>query len=147
MHTTHNVTTPTTDAAGLLVPMTRGRERNTAYVVTATAPADPAQGSEHRHQVRRDPVAVLAGVLATQDPITNRSATALAAESATEMRSVRTTAELLAEGAQQAATERTMTWLDRLTDTGDLTPRTTRPDRRRGRRQHPHPCAAPRRAR
>jgi hypothetical protein len=46
---------------------------------------------------------------------------ATATEAAADARSVRTAAELLAEAAQLAATERTATWLDQLTHTGVLT--------------------------
>jgi hypothetical protein len=64
---------------------------------------------------------VLAAILDEHDQLTGRSALAAATGSAAEARSVRTAAELLADAAQLAATERTATWLDQLTDTGLLT--------------------------
>jgi hypothetical protein len=123
VHTSHTVATPRTTPAGLLVPMTRGRECNTAYVVTLTEVADPAQGGQ-RHTVRRDPVAALARVLDTGDAeeAANRSATATAEAAAAAAGSARTAAELLADAAQIAATERTATWLDQLVDKEWLTP-------------------------
>ena len=74
------------------------------------------------HQLHRDPVAVLAGLLDTDDPVATRSALAIATESAHDAGSVRTAAELLADAAQLAATERTAVWLDQLTTAGALTP-------------------------
>lgn len=117
--TTHTVVTARTGPAGLYVGMSRGRDTNTAHVATLAPVEDPAQGGEH-HTLHRDPVAVLARVLDTTDAAdaANRSAVATATESATESGSVRTAAELLADAAQLAATERTATWLDQLT--GDV---------------------------
>jgi hypothetical protein len=116
----HAVITSWTSRAALYVGLSRGRDANTAHVATVSTVDDPAQGSE-RHQLHRDPVAVLAGLLDTDDPIGTRSALAIAIESAEEAGSVRTAAELLADAAQLAATERTAVWLDQLTATGALT--------------------------
>ena len=116
----HAVITSWTSLAALYVSLSRGRDANTAHVATIATVDDPAQGSD-RHQLHRDPVAVLAGLLDTDDPISARSALAIATGSAQEAGSVRTAAELLADAAQLAATERTATWLDQLTDTGALT--------------------------
>jgi len=120
--TSHTVATSRTSPAGLYVPMTRGRESNTAYVVTLAEVDDPAQGDE-RHTIHRDPVAVLSRVLDTteQADAANRSAVATATANATDAGSARTAAELLADAAQLAATERTTTWLDQLADTGAIT--------------------------
>ena len=101
--------------------MSRGRDANTAHITTISQVDDPAQGSE-RHQLHRDPVAVLAGLLDTDDTAATRSALAIATESAQEAGSVRTAAELLAEAAQLAAIERTAAWLDQLTTAGALAP-------------------------
>ena len=68
--------------------------------------------------MHRDPVAVLAGVLDQTDPIEPRSAVAVATESADEAAAVRTPAEVLGDAAHLAATERTASWLDRLTHDG-----------------------------
>lgn len=118
--TTHSVITPRTGSAALYVGMSRGRESNTAHVTTVSGVDDPAQGRED-HALHRDPVAALAAVLDTSDQATPRSALATATESAEHAGSARTAAELLADAAQLAATERTTTWLDQLTDAGVLT--------------------------
>ncbi|MHA6629148.1 MobF family relaxase [Pseudonocardia sichuanensis] len=121
--TSHTVATGRTSPAGLLVPMTRGRECNTAYVTTVAQVEDPAQGGQ-QHTVRRDPVAVLAGVLdnSEQADAANRSATATAAAAAAAAGSAQTAAELLADAAHLAATERTATWLDQIADKGWISP-------------------------
>ncbi|MEJ7742777.1 MAG: hypothetical protein WKF73_09655 [Nocardioidaceae bacterium] len=121
--TTHTVVTARTGPAALYVGMSRGRDTNTAHVTTETGVDDPAQGTD-AHTLHRDPVAVLARTLDTGDQAdaANRSAVATATEAATDAGSVRTAAELLADAAQLAATERTATWLDQLTDTGAISP-------------------------
>ena len=60
---------------------------------------------------------------------------------------MRTPAELLADAAHLAATERTAGWLDQLTDDGLITRGQPATDRRRGRRRLADPHPAPRRAR
>ena len=122
VHGSHTVTTARTSPAGLYMPLTRGQDANTAYVVTVAEVEDPAQG-DHRHTVYRDPVAVLARILDTTDQVdaTNRSAVATAAEHTEHAGSARTAAELFVDAAQLAATERTGTWLDQLVDTGAIT--------------------------
>jgi hypothetical protein len=117
--TSHTVISPTTGPAALYVGMSRGRDANTAHVVTVTGVEDPAQGREDQ-TLHRNPLAVVAGVLDDRDRPGARSALATATESADEAGSVRTAAELLADAAQLAATERTAGWLDRLTDDGVL---------------------------
>ncbi|MHA6779620.1 MobF family relaxase [Pseudonocardia saturnea] len=121
--TSHTVATPRTSPAGLLVPMTRGRDTNTAYVVTLAAVDDAAQGND-THTLHRDPVAVLAEVLNTTAAAdaANRSALATATQAATDAASTRTAGDLLADAAQLAATERTATWLDQLAQDGVLDP-------------------------
>jgi len=123
VHTSHTVATSRTSLAGFYVPMTRGQESNTAYVVTLAEVEDPAQGSE-RHTIHRDPVAVLARVLDTSDAAdaATRSALAIAADGAEQAGSTRTAAELLADGAHLAATARTATWLDQLVQDDALDP-------------------------
>jgi len=113
--TSHTVATARTSPAGLLVPMTRGRDTNIAYVVTLAEVDDPALGNE-QHTMHRDPVAVLARVLDTTEAAdaANRSALATATEAAEQAGSTRTSADLLADGAQLAATARTAMWLDQL---------------------------------
>jgi len=119
--TTHSVITSLTSLAALYVGLSRGRDANTAHVATVARVEDPAQGSD-AHQLHRDPVAVLARLLDTSDQAdaATRSALAIAVESATEQANVRTPAELLADAAHLAATERTVGWLDQLTGDGVL---------------------------
>jgi len=116
--TSHTVVTPRTSQSALYVGMSRGRDDNTAHITTRTVPADAADGSD-AHEVRRDPVAALAAVLSENDE-TTRSALATATESADEVESARTPAELLADAANLAATQRTATWLDELAGDGTL---------------------------
>src|SRR6185436_3168955 len=84
----HAVVTSWTSLAALYVALSRGRDANTAHVATVSTVDDPAQGSE-RHQLHRDPIAVLAGLLEADDPLAARSALAIATESAQEAGSVR----------------------------------------------------------
>ncbi|MGD9525165.1 MAG: MobF family relaxase [Pseudonocardia sp.] len=117
--TSHTVVTPRTSQSAVYVGMSRGLEDNTAHITTRTVPEDLADGTD-AHEVRRDPVAALAAVLSDTDEST-RSALATATESADEATSARTPAELLADAANLAATQRTATWLDELTADGTLT--------------------------
>ena len=117
--TCHTVVTQTTAAEALYVGMTRGRQANTAHVVTRAVPADAPPGTVLT-AVHRSPMPVLAGVFETSDP--QRSALAQAVDSATEAESVRTPAELFADAAQLATAGRTASWLDQLVDDGHLTP-------------------------
>jgi conjugative relaxase-like TrwC/TraI family protein len=64
--TAHAVLGPGTDLAGLLVPLTRGRESNTAWVVTRAAARDAEPGETHSVEERSAP-AVLADVLETAE--------------------------------------------------------------------------------
>jgi conjugative relaxase-like TrwC/TraI family protein len=118
----HVVVTPRTSPAALYVGMSRGREGNFAHVATETTVGDPAQG--HKDQtVRRDPVAAVALVLDPDERFGSHSALAAATRSAEQTGNVRTPAELLADAAQLAATQRTATWLDQLTLDGTLSMR------------------------
>jgi len=118
--TTHTVVTARTGPSGFYVGMSRGRDANTAHVVTLTGVEDPAQRAGS-HALHRDPVAAVARVLDTTDAAAAATRSAGTTESATQAGSVRTAAELLADASQLAATERTATWLDQLTDTGAIT--------------------------
>ena len=117
--TCHTVVTQTTGADALYVGMTRGRQGNTAHVVTRTVPADAPPGTIFE-TVHRSPAAVLARVFETSDP--QRSALAQAVDSATKAESVRTPSELFADAAQIATAGRTASWLDQLVGDGHLTP-------------------------
>jgi hypothetical protein len=116
--TGHTVATPRTSANALYPAATRGRTANHLYVVTRTADEDAAPG-EVAQAITRNPRAVLATILDTANP--ERSALATADESAAEAESIRATAERLAVVADVAVAERTSTWLDELTATGELT--------------------------
>ncbi|MGD9525578.1 MAG: MobF family relaxase [Pseudonocardia sp.] len=120
--TTHAVITNNTGLAALYVSLSRGRDANTAHVATVHGVDDPAQGRDE-HALHRDPVAVLARLFDTSDQAAaaTRSALATAVESAAQAGNVRTPAELLADAAHLAATERTVGWLDQLTTDGVLT--------------------------
>ena len=61
---------------------------------------------------------MLAEILDNADQHATKSALATATDAVADARSVRTAAELLADAAQLAATERTTTWLDQLADHG-----------------------------
>ncbi|WP_281689924.1 MobF family relaxase [Pseudonocardia thermophila] len=118
----HAVITQQTARAALYVALSRGREANYAHVATTATVDDPARGSD-RHDLHRDPIAVLAGILDDgRDPIGARSALAIATESADTEGNVRSAADLLADAAHLAATARTARWLDDLTEAGHITP-------------------------
>ena len=70
----HVVITSWTSLAAMYVALSRRRDANTVHVATVAEVNDPAQG----HQLHRDPVAVLAGLLDTNDPTATRSALAIA---------------------------------------------------------------------
>jgi len=116
--TSHTVVTPATAADALYVGMTRGRNANTAHVVTRAVPADAPPGAV-LDSLHRSPTAVLAGVFETSDP--QRSALAQAVDSAIEAESVRTPGELFADAAELATAGRTAKWLDQLVSDGRIT--------------------------
>ncbi|MQA11729.1 MAG: AAA family ATPase, partial [Pseudonocardiaceae bacterium] len=115
--TSHPVVTPQTGPEALYVGLSRGRDNNTAHVVTRAVPEDAEPGAV-AEAVHRNPAAVLATTLAGADP--TRSALATATESAQEMASVRTPAELFADAVDLATAGRTAGWLDQLTANGIL---------------------------
>ncbi len=115
--TGHTVTTGYTSATALYPAATRGREANHLYVVTRASAEDATPGEVAR-AVSRNPRAVLADILETSR--SEKSATALAAESAEQATSIRTAVERLAAVAEVAVAERTTGWLDELTATGEL---------------------------
>ncbi len=119
--TSHAVITAWTSMAALYVALSRGRDANTAHVATTSTIEDAAQGREGAQLVHRNPISLLAGVLDVDQAPGDRSATALAADSATVAASVQTAGEMLAAAAQDAVTARTAGWLDHLTADGHLT--------------------------
>ncbi|MPY97747.1 MAG: relaxase domain-containing protein [Actinophytocola sp.] len=117
--TSHAVITGTTGPEALYVGMSRGRDGNTAHVVTVAVPDDVPSG-ETLEAIHRSPAAVLATTL--EDARPERSALATAVESAAENENVRTPAALLADAVDLATAGRTAGWLDQLVDDGHLTP-------------------------
>jgi conjugative relaxase-like TrwC/TraI family protein len=109
--TTHSIATAATRREAQYVELTRGRDRNTAYVQTIANASDvrPGQAIE-----RLDPLAVLdrSGDTGRED----RAALVEQEESAREMGSVQTAAERLTEISERQAAGRTAAWLDELVD-------------------------------
>ena len=109
--TTHSIATAATRHEAQYVELTRGRDRNTAYVQTIANASDvrPGQAIE-----RLDPLAVLdrSGDTGRED----RAALVEQEQSAREMGSVQTAAERLTEIAERQAAGRTARWLDELVD-------------------------------
>jgi hypothetical protein len=105
--TAHSVTTHRTGHAALYVALTRGREGNTTYVVTRSAPDDAPTGTVN--QVRHyDPRGLLAATLADKaEPQLSALATAVEAERENE--SIRAAAELFADAADLGTAGRTST--------------------------------------
>jgi hypothetical protein len=116
--TAHAVVTASTPLASLYPALTRGRDGNTAHVVTRAIPADAPAGTVN-DAVHKSPLSVLAGAMEAAEP--DRSALAVAVEAATRAGSVRTAAELLADAAELATAGRTSRWLDQLAADGHLT--------------------------
>jgi AAA domain-containing protein/TrwC relaxase len=116
--TSHTIVTQRTGADALYVGLSRGRQANTAYVVTRPV-GDDAPTGEVNQAVHRSPQAMLAGLFEAEDP--QLSALAAAAESAAEAESVRTPAELFRDGVERATANRAGVWLDELVADGTLT--------------------------
>ncbi|MCW2719024.1 MAG: hypothetical protein JWR81_2846, partial [Pseudonocardia sp.] len=116
--TSHAVVGADTDAAGLLVPMTRGRDSNVAYVVTQAVAADLPTGAatEVEPRVAR---AVLADVLERGGH--DVSAQQQIVEAETEHRSTWRNVGELVEGVVVATAGATSATLDRLAEAGTLT--------------------------
>lgn len=118
--TTQTLVTPRTSQSGLYVAMTRGRHANTAHVATQTIsdPEGDAPIGVVHDAIHRDPRAVLGMIFERDQP--QRSALAIAAESAAQARSVRTAIERLEGFTTELGVERTARWLDALVDHGHL---------------------------
>ncbi|GAA3224617.1 hypothetical protein GCM10017691_12760 [Pseudonocardia petroleophila] len=117
--TSHAVTGPGTDAAGLYVPATRGRERNTIYAVTRHLAPD-AETGETFDAAPRTPEAVLSDVLASIRE--DRSALAEQAHAEDEARSVMTQVDRMADLIRDVSAGRVADTLDQLAADGHLTP-------------------------
>ena len=117
--TSHTVATGRTGPAALYVGLSRGRENNTAHVVTLAIPPDAPTGAVNQ-LTRHDPLAVLAGNAERAD--TERAAIVEAEQSAAEAGSLRTAVERFTDAAEVATAGRTAAMLDRLVDDGTLSP-------------------------
>ena len=115
----HAVATGRTGPAAAYVALSRGREANTAYVVTQAVPDDAPTGTANQ-VVHRDPLAVLARPDERAEP--GVAAIVEAEQNQAEAESLRTAAERFADVCEQATAGRTATMLDRLVDRGALTP-------------------------
>lgn len=116
--TAHAVLTAGTPAAGMYVAMSRGRDGNTAYVVTRPERSDAPTGEAHDTEPRL-PAAVLADALEADEP--DRAALVVAAESAADAGSIQTIVERYADAVDQVMAGRVASTLDRLTTDGVLT--------------------------
>jgi ATP-dependent exoDNAse (exonuclease V) alpha subunit len=116
--TAHAVLGPGTDLAGVLVPITRGRENNTAWVVTRTVARDAETGETNSTQ-ERSARAVLTDVLETAEQ--DRSATAQQEQADLDTRSTATHINQLVDVVgRHVSPGRTSAALDRLTAEGTL---------------------------
>jgi AAA domain-containing protein len=118
--TGHSVVGAATTLPGLLVPMTRGRECNTAWVVT-TALAQDADTGQTFEVEPRTPAAVLADILEGHQR--ERSALAEREQAELAARSTMTHVDQLVDVVSRIVTPgRMAATLDRLTADGALTP-------------------------
>lgn len=117
--TGHSVFGPGVDLAGMLVPMTRGRECNTAWVITTPLAAD-AQTGETFDVHARTARAILADVV--ENAREELSALAERERAEVEARSTMTHVDQLIAVAEQFTTGRTSAALDRLSAAGLLSP-------------------------
>ncbi len=118
--TGHSVVGAATNLPGLLVPMTRGREANTAWVVTTALAADAETGQTFEVEPRTA-AAVLADILDGHQR--ERSALAEREQAEIDARSTMTHVDQLVDVVSRVVTPgRTAATLDRLTADGALTP-------------------------
>jgi conjugative relaxase-like TrwC/TraI family protein len=99
--------------------MTRGRERNTAIVVTEKQYDDPATGSAHQKEPI-DAVGVFANVMETEHDDA-KAALTLKAEAAEREGSLKTVTALYEETMRQFCRDRANVWLDELATDGAIT--------------------------
>jgi len=123
--TAHAVLGAGTDAAGAYVALTRGRERNTAWVVTTPVPDDAPTG-QTREVTPRTAHAVLSDII-EQDPGTGapneRSSLGTAEHAADAARSIQQPLDQLAAEVAELTAGRTGALLDRLAAEGAITDR------------------------
>lgn len=101
---------------GLYVGMTRGRERNTALVVTEKERTDPATLDPVMDQPI-DASGVIANII-EQDTVEGKAALSVQREALTEETSAKTVGAIYETGMQQFCRDRTGVWLDRLATSG-----------------------------
>jgi conjugative relaxase-like TrwC/TraI family protein len=117
--TAHAVVTSRTGPAARYVALSRGRDENTAHVVTRPIPEDAPTGTVNE-VARQDPITVL--LAADERAEDEVAAIAEAEQSAAEAASLRTAAERFSDAAAVATAGRTAAMLDQLVDDGVLTP-------------------------
>ncbi len=110
---------PGTDAASAYVQLTRGRETNTAYVVTRRVADDAPTGETHQI-TPRNAGAVLAEIIRPAEHDHNRTAMTEAAAAAASAADTSTQLGPLLEVVGEHLAGRTARWLDQLAATGDL---------------------------
>ncbi|MGE0300749.1 MAG: MobF family relaxase, partial [Pseudonocardia sp.] len=119
--TSHSVNGTAGGAAGLYVPATRGRERNTLYVITRDMAPDAETGQTH-DTLARSPIAVLADALEVD--LEERTALAEREQAELDARSTMTHVDRLVDVvAREITVGRTAAALDQLTAEGALTSR------------------------
>lgn len=118
--TAHAVIAPSQDAGGAYVALTRGRDRNTAHVVTRAVP-DGAETGQTHEVVERSARAVLADVIERDLGVTELTALALRERADRDARSVMTHVDRLADHVGRITAGRTGAQLDRLAAEGSLT--------------------------
>jgi conjugative relaxase-like TrwC/TraI family protein len=119
--TAHSVATAHTSRGALYVGLTRGRHRNTAYVVTLPVADDAPTGTANQVD-RRDPLAVLSRADDDEHQLADLAAIAQAEHHRAEAESLRTLAERFIDACEVATAGRTAAILDQLADEQILTP-------------------------
>jgi len=117
--TAHAVITPGTDASAAYVALTRGRDRNTAHVVTRAVPADAPTGQTHG-TTERSPRAVLADLIERDPGEPDLTALVVREQAEDTARSVMTHVDRLTTRVAEITAGRTGAALDRLTASGTL---------------------------
>jgi hypothetical protein len=117
--TAHTVVSPGSDAAGVYVGLTRGRESNTAWVVTQPLPSDAPVG-EVQDVEPRSGRAVLGDILERAED--QRGALAEQEQSAEDAASTVTNVDRLIDGIAVMGAGRTSSLLDRLAAADVITP-------------------------
>ena len=117
--TAHAVIAPNTDAGAAYVALTRGRDRNTAYVVTRAVPADAATGQTHE-VTERSARAVLADVIERDPGEADLTALVVREQAEQTARSVMTHVDRLTDRVATLTAGRTGAELDHLAASGAL---------------------------